>query len=155
MYMYMEIDTCIHIHKVKHTYSIMACTCTCTCSHVVDFSLHFLLTLLCIDLDWYSWHGTTHVLSDLWYYTTWCCTCIYNEKYTCIFRWSFFLYSPCYPWGYKLEGSRLVRIVGPCAQTRVAIETLYQMSGTCFETPAELATKPRAKRDASCSLKCQ
>ena len=49
------------------------------------------------------------------------------------------------------EHSQLVRIVVPCAQTRVAIETHSRWtvwSAANFEKPAEQATKPRAKQEA-------
>ena len=63
-----------------------------------------------------------------------------------------------------LQGSGLVRTVGPCAQRRVALmpwaiatarDTLsndWRKSAACFERPAKqalvLAIKPRAKREA-------
>lgn len=51
----------------------------------------------------------------------------------------------------SLEGSGLVRTVGPCTQTRMAIEMHSQMRGTkyhVFGRPAECATEPRAKQEA-------
>ena len=49
----------------------------------------------------------------------------------------------------SLEGSRLVRTVGMCVQTRVAIETHSQTRDAkcCVERPAEEATKPRGKQE--------
>ena len=62
---------------------------------------------------------------------------------------------------FALQGSGLVRTVGPCAQRRVAralaaasdaLSNDWRKSTTCFERPAELAlvlaTEPRAKREA-------
>ena len=43
------------------------------------------------------------------------------------------------------EGSRLVRVAVPCAQTRVAVETHFGTNGAkrcVFERPAEQATEP-------------
>ena len=48
------------------------------------------------------------------------------------------------------EGSRLVRIVVPCAQTRVAIEThsrANNMKRCTIQETAQQAIKPRAKRE--------
>ena len=50
------------------------------------------------------------------------------------------------------EGSRLVRIVVPCAQTRVAIETYSRTNGAKCRVfreacPAAQATESRAKRE--------
>ena len=57
----------------------------------------------------------------------------------------------------SLQGVGLVRTVGPCAQTRVAIETHSWTSGQSaahFERPAEQATKPRVKREAKWIVLC-
>ena len=45
------------------------------------------------------------------------------------------------------KGPRLVRVVVPCAQTRVAIEMRTAQSATCFERPAQQATEPRVKQE--------
>ena len=101
------------------------------------------------------------------------------------FRRSFFLYSQCHytrawirvmdaPGCYKqvaLQGSGLVRTVGPCAQRRVALmpqaiaiarDALSNdrcESAVHFERPAKealaLATEPRTKREAKSVHTCQ
>ena len=51
----------------------------------------------------------------------------------------------------SLERSKLVRFVGSCARTRVAIEMYLRMVGAkrcAFERPAQQATKPQAKQEA-------
>ena len=70
-----------------------------------------------------------------------------------------------------LQGSGLVRTVGPCAQRRVALmpraiatarnalSNNRRESAECFERPAKqalaLATEPRAKREARSVHTCQ
>ena len=59
----------------------------------------------------------------------------------------------------SLQGSGLVRSVGPYAQTRsVAIETHSRTRGAkrrAFGRPAEQVTEPRAKREARWTALCR
>ena len=110
---------------------------------------------------------------------------LYYIQRKIFFRRSFFLYSPCHymrawirfldaPGCYELaalQGSGLVRTVGPCAQRRVALmpraiatarDALLndrRKSAARFERPAKqalvLVTKPRAKREARSVHTCQ